>query len=799
MRLFKFFLALVFTVFLVWFADTHHPLGTQLPPVGKLFNPFTGFWQNAEPTHRPAAQTLEFPQLTGGVEIAFDKRMVPHLFAEATLDAIFTQGYLHARDRLWQMDFYTRSAAGRLSEVLGEVTLEYDRLQRRKGMVFAAENALANWDDNSAEAQAIAAYVAGINAYIAQLDPGDYPLEFKLLDYEPEEWSPMKVALTFKNMADILCSRNDDIPATHALELLGRPTFDFLYPEANPRQSPIIPAGTPWNFDPVRVEPMPLELPGSGQLSQSRPLPPPPAGLGSNNWAISGSRTRSGNPILCNDPHLRLTFPSIWYEMQMSSPDFNSYGVSIPGLPGILIGFNEHIAWGETNVGHDVLDWYEIEWRGEERGEYRLDGQWVKPEIREEVIRVRGRERPVRDTVKYTHWGPVVFESPDHPVRDLAQRWVAHDATDAGSVQESATFLQLMAAREYGDYQRALRHFESPAQNFVFASRDGDIAITVNGKLPLRFDQQGRFVQPGDRTAYGWQGFIPREHLPQIRNPQRGYVSSANQRSTDLTYPYYYHAPFDDYRGRLINRMLDTMQSVGFSQMKRLQTENYSLLAEEALPLLRKLLGEVTVPAEDSSLLSALEKWDFRFEAEARAPVIFESWLRESYAATFDEITALQDSLSVPYPQYWRFLDLLRSEPGHAIFDLASTEEREQARDIVRRSFFAALEEVGPSIREEGLNWAARKGTRIQHLARISAFSSSTLDMGGYGEAPNAVKEEHGPSWRMIVELGPRIRAWGVYPGGQSGNPGSPFYDQMIDTWRQGEYYELFFMTDPED
>ena len=799
MRWLKFLFVFGITVALVALCEWHHPFGAPTPPLGKFINPFTGFWQNGEVQGEEKDVDLQFDQLSSEVKVVFDDRLVPHIFADNFKDASFVQGYITAKYRLWQMDISTRSVAGRLSEILGEVMVKRDKNQRRKGLVFAAENALASWKRNPEEFDMVKAYSDGVNAYLSTLKPKDYPLEFKILNYKPEAWTPLKSALFFKNMAETLCSRNYDVQATNTLAALGEERFAFLYPEYNPKQSPVIPSEVKYAFDTVSVNRPDNPPTMIGEVFLIDPLPQPSEFLGSNNWAVSGRKTASGYPILCNDPHLGLTLPSIWYEVQLRTPEASVYGVSLPSLPGVLIGFNEHIAWGQTNVGQDVLDWYRIKWADDSKKKYLVDDKELEVEEVVELIKVRGLNEPILDTVKYTIWGPIVYESDDSPYQDLAMRWVAHDMPKEKETYEIGVFTKLAKAKNYGEYREAIEFYDSPAQNFAFASTEGDIALMIGGKFPLKKDQQGRFIQDGSKSKNAWQGFIPKSQTPKVVNPVREFIASANQHSTDPSYPYYYLGGFDDYRGRLINRLLEDMDGITIEDMKGLQNNNYSLEAEEMLPLLLRLVNAEELNPEAKKALTQLKQWDFIFDKDEIEPAMYVEWSNEVYRQTFDEIYALNDSFPVSFPETWRLVELLDTMPQHDIFDLQITSELENASSIVTKSFNKIWEDNKDDFSREDFNWNQYKKTSISHMARIPGLTVSDFSIGGYSQAPNAVKRGHGPSWRMIVELGPEVKAHGVYPGGQSGNPGSKYYDQMIDQWAEGEYNELNFLKSPAD
>ncbi len=801
MKIIKFILSLLITSGLVYALSNPYTISdgekeTTLPPLGSFFSPFTGFWQNAESDNTPLFKDFEIPDMKGKVTVHFDDRMVPHIFAENMEDALFAQGYVEAGMRLWQLDLLSRVGSGRLSEVMGEGMLELDKLQRRRGMLYAAKNSEKAWRKSPKTVALIASYENGINAWINQLQPKDYPLEFKLLNYKPERWTMLKTALVRQYMNLTLNFREDDVEATNALQALGEKDFNKLFPEKNPKQTPIIPPGTKWEFEPVKIEEKSTPQEAIG-LIKNQMHETDDELVGSNNWTVAGSKTLSGKPILCNDPHLQLSLPSIWFEIQIHTPETNVYGVSIPGLPGVIIGFNEHIAWGFTNVGTDVADWYKIDWTDNAKTSYSLDGQVKNANIVVEKYRVKGKEELVLDTVKWTTWGPVVYESEESGWKDLALRWLSHDEPNPDDL---LAFLGLNTAKNYDDYREALSHYSFPAQNMVFADKNGDIAITVNGRFPLKKQGQGPFVQNGNTTANAWHGMIPMEHVPSVKNPPSGYLASANQRSTDDTYPYYYNsAGFDDYRGRLLNQTLPQMDSIEAADMMALQLFNYSILAAEALPTLINNLDEKSLTDRESTILEKIKQWDFTFGKDMIEPTIFDVWWKKFYEATFDEVWVLKEKMPMLNPEFWRLIEMTTDTPQDQFFDIKKTEETESASDIATLSFKETCNELADKLLEPTFNWSSHKNTSIMHMTRMPAFSRMNLDVGGYRHALNAISERHGPSWRMVVELGDEVKAWGVFPGGQSGNPGSKYYDNDVDTWRTGNYNQLFFMKDAYD
>ncbi|HVZ95473.1 MAG TPA: penicillin acylase family protein, partial [Chitinophagaceae bacterium] len=321
-------------------------------PLGKLLNPQGGIWQNAEPADYDYSANLKFPQLKGNVNVYFDERLVPHVFADNNDDAMFVQGYLHAKFRLWQMEFQTHAAAGRISELIGDRpgVLNFDRNMRRLGMVFAAENSLQEMEKDPLTKAACDNYTAGVNAYIESLNESTLPLEYKILGYYPEKWTNLKTALFLKYMSLDLAGAENDFEYTNAKKILSATDFDKLYPIIMDSLDPIVPKGTVFPSPAIQ-----LKIPASADSiyfdqkdSTTITEMPPDRDNGSNNWAVSGSKTKSGYPVLCNDPHLSLNLPSLWYEMQISTPSYNAYGVSFPGAPAIIIGFNDSCAFGFT-------------------------------------------------------------------------------------------------------------------------------------------------------------------------------------------------------------------------------------------------------------------------------------------------------------------------------------------------------------------------------------------------------------------------------------------------------------------
>ncbi len=767
-----------------------------LPPFGKLLSPFHGFWVNAEKasTEEISEENLAIPGLLKPVKVVYDEMGIPHIFAENDHDLYLAQGYITAKDRLWQMEFQTHFAGGRISEIVGEKGLASDQFQRRMGSVYGAEQSFEGMKQDPQAKVALEAYSDGINAYIASLSDRDLPLEYKLLNYKPEPWTPIKSALFLKNMSFVLASGTDDLKMTNILRQYGREIAEDLFPNYPFEESPIIPTGSPVDFKPVPIPAAPKDFIGLGSAMQTPEKDP---NIGSNNWAVSGNKTVSGMPILANDPHLTLSLPSIWYQVQLVAPGVNVYGSTMPGTPNVITGFNKNIAWGVTNVGSDVLDWYQVKFKDANKLEYWHDGQWKKTKLRIETFKIKGGKDFV-DTVFFTHHGPVVYLSHEKAFKSNipvghALRWIAHEKS-----QELTTFYRLNRAKNYTDYTEALRYYSAPAQNFVFASNEGDIALWVNGKFPLKSKLQGKYLMDGTDAAADWKGFIPQAHNPHLKNPARGFVSSANQFSTDPSYPYYLgwqYAPSE--RGRRINERLTAMQKVTIDSLRGLQNDNYNIRARKLLPLLLR-----SVKSKEKAL-DVVKNWNLQNAPESIGATIFETWVLNLQSFLWDDEFDSNEKIPMNRPAIDRTIHLIEHEAQARWWDNVKTKNVKESMDqIIETSFKATLDTLvkkhGPMGPEWA--WAKHKQTGVRHLIPgMDALSRLHIPIGGGGSIVNAATTKTGPSWRFIVELSKtgNPKGYGIYPGGQSGNPGSSHYDDLIDTWAKGELKPLLFMDTP--
>lgn len=796
MRLVPFFISITVTVVLIIVLSI--PLGS-IPPLGRFLSPQHGFWVNAEPVNKDFSEELNYLQLQNKAEVYFDDRLVPHVFALNDQDAYFVQGYLHAKFRLWQMEFQTQVAAGRLGEILGrgpdDVILNNDRLMRRLGMVSSAERAVKDMESNPVTKTIADAYTAGVNAYISQLAKSNIPIEYKLLNYQPERWSNLKTCLLLKYMSYDLTAYENDFERTNAKAVYSRTDYEMMYPERQDSLQSIIPPGTLFDFPaatpsvPATADSLYFQWPDSITIVDQKPE----RDNGSNNWVVGAGKSKSGRPILCDDMHLSLGLPSIWYEMHINTPRSNVYGVTLPGAPMIIVGFNDYCSWGLTNAARDVKDYYEIQFKDDTKSEYLFGGEWKKAEQRIEEIKLKGGV-VVRDTVAYTIFGPVQYDksfSGSNHVRNgkyYAVRWTAHDTSN-----DFLCYYQLNGAKNYDDYEAAVRNSSNPGQNFVFASKSGDIAIWQQGLFPAKWNKQGDFVMPGTDSSYMWQSMIPREENPHIKNPERGFVSSANQIPADATYPYYIGGSYDLYRGYTINRYLGQMNGITPGDMQRLQTDNYNVFAEMARPVLLNSIDELLLNADEKKYLEIVRQWNLRNDPGEKGPTIFTNWFDSLELEVWaDELSRIQGVFD--NPDEATLIEGLLRDSLFKFVDNINTPAVETLKEVVTAAFKRAVPLFVKADQDNVLRWADYKNTGIRHLLRLTPLSRLHVNVGGGVHIINATKQFHGPSWRMVVHLTDETEAYGVFPGGQSGNPGSKYYDNFIDTWAQGKYNTLWLM-----
>lgn len=767
----------------------------NMPPFGKIANPFIGIVQSEQEDELYAKEvTIKDPFLSGPVHVYFDNRRVPHIYAGNNADLYFTQGYVTAYLRLWQMDFLSYSIAGRLSEIFGERSLDYDRNQRRTGIVDAAKASLKVMEGHAETITAVNAYTAGVNAYIRTLSYKNMPLEYKFLEYTPEPWSALKTVLLMKSMGNTLSGYEEDYNNTNLMLALGEETFNQLFPDYHSYCAPAIQGTGAPNKDIAYTRKPPYldySFMASGTAGRASEYNPH---LGSNSWVVSGAKTASGHPILCSDPHLNLTLPAVWLEMQLSAPGVNVYGVSIPGTPAIIIGFNEHVSWGLTNGQDDVKDWYKMKIKPG-YSSYELDGRWVPLKRHIEEIGVRGR-KIVLDTEYASVQGPIVstatFRGPRPELLDHALRWELLQPSD-----EFSTFIKLNRARNYADFREAIKTYACPVQNFTFASQTGDIAFKHQGNIMVKENGQGKFILDGSRAFTSTEKYIPQDSLPAVLNPAEGYIVSANQHPTDASYPYYYNGYFNEKRASRIKQLLENADHLDIQAMMRVQLDNTNYFAASIVPFLVKYVDTTLLDAGQRKCFAQLSEWKGTYNREDKNAKMYELWWQHIKNDTWDELDGY--SFKSKKPDDYILMQMIEHDTANNYFDRQGTDVHESARDIIQQAFQDAYAE-NEQLKQRGRStWADNNHVFVMHMTNIGAFSRPNIPSAGNPDAINAMEGGWGPSWRMIVEMGEWPVAYGIYPGGQSGHVRGQFYSNFVDDWSKGNYYQLAFYKSQKD
>ena len=595
-------------------------------------------------------------------------------------------------------------------------------------------------------------------------------------------------------MNNMLSKGEMDLEHTNALKKWGRDVFDILYPERpmEEKLDPVIPRDTRFTFDPIQINKPEVDFP----IAFVDPiLEKPDPNNGSNSFVVNGQKTANGKVILTNEPDLSLNLPSIWYVAHLNAPGINSMGATLPGGPGITIGFNDSIAWGNTNAKRDLVDWYYIQFKDSKRNEYLYNGNWVPTRKEVEEIKVRWEDN-YYDTIIYTHHGPVVydrnFSGKRSEITNLSMKWTAHEAS-----KEIKTLYLVNKARNYDEFVEAFSYFTGPPQNYSFAAVNGDIGLWVNGKFPVKWKEQGKFLMDGSNTDHEWKEYMPQSHNLHVKNPEQNFVSSANQHPADTTYPYYqYDYNFEYYRGRRINDRLKVLSNIKVEDMMKLQHDNFNYNAFEALPMMLDSLDSASFTDRERQYYSRLAEWDYFSAPDMQAPSIYEKWWDNLNDKLWDEID--DSEVKVYRPNWFNTVRILQQNPDFFMIDNQSTNVKETTGDLFRSTFKESIEELEEYLKdpENSLLWYEFKNTTIRHLLRQGPFSIENVKIGGNKSIVNAASSGHGPSWRMVVELGDgEVNAWGVYPGSQSGNPGNPNYGHMVNDWASGKYNKLLFQN----
>jgi penicillin G amidase len=777
-----------------------------VPPIGALLDPVQGAPASVRNAELPSSEEAHIAGMGAETRVLYDQRGVPHVYAANTRDAYRALGYAVARDRFFQMELTYRAAAGKLTELAGARALPVDQEARRLGLGWAAEKKWAALDSNSEGKRAMEAFADGVNAYRSTMTTASTPVEYKLVGTKPmARWEPQYSLYLMMRMALTLAYDPEDLRRTRTAALVGRTAADALFPRNSPIQEPIQPVAgrtaprEAWVTLPAPgkpdtsmiaaasaarlIEHMTLAMPSTEQTGDA---------LGSNNWAVAPQRTVSGGALLSGDPHLDLSLPSIWYEAHLVVKDsLDVYGVTFPGAPTIVIGFNQKVAWTFTNTGGDVADYFleEVD-NVKAPTQYKLDGAWQKLTPRVELFRNAAGAVIHTDTVFYTHRGPMQREDG----RYLSFRWTAHDPSS-----ELDGFVAATRASSVQEWQSAMLPYKAPTQNMLVADRAGTIALRSHGEYPMRANgDAGGYVRDGRTRASDWTGMLPVEEMPQTTNPAQGYIVSANQQPFDPEVVSRYvggNWP-DPWRALRINELLRADNRMTPDRMREMHTDPLNTRARMLAPYLVRA-AERSGNASLSAAAALLRDWDYKYTLTARAPVLFEAAIRRVSRNTWDELSAGEGKPNVATPSSVILAELLHDSTS-VWWDDHRTGAVTETRDaILVAALTSAVDSLTTALGPIGepWEWSHTGGINVHHLLNLPGFSRDHLAVtSGTGTIAPASGNNgsHGASWRMVVELTrDRRTAWAIYPGGQSGNPASKRYDDRLETWRTGKLDSL--------
>ena len=756
---------------------------------------------------RPLAKTqgtLRLEGLQDRVEVLRDRWGVPHIYARTIPDLMFAQGYVHAQDRLWQMESWRRTVSGRLSEVMGERTVPVDRWLRTLGMRRVAEQEVDLLEE---EARAeLEAYAAGVTARIAQ---GRFPIEFALLRYRPEPWS-VADSLSWIKMMSWGLSVNWESELLRA-QLISR---------VGPDNAAELDAGYADHWPLIVPSGLDYGAIGTGALDradQARAFTGPPShgGVGSNNWVVAGSRTTTGSPLLANDMHLPMSLPSIWYENHLVCGDLNITGITFAGIPYVVSGHNGRVAWGFTNGFPDVQDLYieRLRYLDGGRVQYEFQGEWLEAEVIQEEIEVKGSQA-VTERVIVTHHGPIINSmAPDFAGEEpLSLRWTSLEPdTMIDSLRG------MVRAKDCLEFREALRLWAAPVQNMVYADVEGNIAYSYPGKVPIRARGDGRVPVPGWTGEYEWQGYIPFEELPHLFNPDQGAIATANNQPVDDNYPHFLGREFAmGDRIQRITNLLDAQPRVDAAWIRRMHTD----LISPSARLIAGYLGQVD--ARDSELAAVVDmmrQWDGELAADSPAAAVYQVFVRrmiyvtlseklgdlvERYAGRGPTPMLAEGSMFGSRAHTWLLNSL--GKPNSHWFDLGNGETRDEVMRLALRETVDFLKsELGPS--PDDWAWGKLHTLSYNHLLGAVKPLDRLFNRGPYplpGDATTVWAtgaNRHdlgcetiiGPPFRFIADLGDLTKCRGILVPGQSGQPGCKHYDDQIQAWFDGEYHPMLY------
>ena len=733
---------------------------------------------------------ITVPGLMKPVEVIRDAYGMPHIYAQTDEDVYFALGFCMAQDRLFHMDLTRRAARGRLAEILGKDLVSVDRFYRTLTAGKSFEDIAAAYTPETRRASQ--AYADGVN-YFIQHHKGPLPIEFTILGYAPEPWQPSDgVAVHYIMAVDLNTAFGVEMLHAAVVEKVGETMAQEIFPDYPQGYPLIIPEGL-------------AALEFLKTLNLAAKIRRTEGGGASNSWVVSAEKSTTGMPVFANDPHLGHGVPGIWYEAHLVTPSMNVSGAVLPGIPFVIIGANEHVAWGFTNVMADDADFYIEKINPANPDQYEFMGSWEDMTIKEEVIKVKDAE-DVTFKVRSTRHGPIVDEinryaEPKNTT--MAMRWTAYETL------QYSPFIALSTAKGVDDIEKAADLFKCPGQNWVYADDQGNIGYWAAVGIPIRDGFSGALPVPGWDGKHEWKGYVPTGQQPHLRNPARGWIATANNKHISDDYPHpishYYTMPDRFVR---IQQMITAKQKFDFRDFAEMQTDFYVLMAKEWVPMMQASLSLSGKPfsEKEKEAMAALKKWNFVAGTEDVAPTIFHATINEMVKNTFKK--RLGEDL---YGQYIKNDDVVFNAMRNLIaagesswFDDPDTAEKEDINDIIVTSFSEAVvylnEKMGPDV--DDWKWGSLHTLTLYHpFGRNSSLMGYFMNIGPYpmGGSLATVNPQpykltapwegyHGASLRYIIDFADRKNSRRVIPAGISGNFMSPHYDDQAELWRTGKY-----------
>jgi penicillin G amidase len=749
--------------------------------------------------------TLPLPGLEAPVQVMRDRWGVPHIYARSSADLFTAQGYCHAQDRLWQMEFQRRVAYGQLAELFGAVALDSDRFVRVLGLSRVARRESELLSDGAR--QAAECYVRGVNTYIEQ-HGGNLPVEFTILRIRPRAWEVADILAWAKIMALSLSENwKQELLRARIVAAAGEERAAAVeppYPDDHPL---IVPNGARYHAD--------MGADALGRAAATRRYMADGAGQGSNSWAVSGARSASGAALLANDPHLPLQVPSIWYENHLSGGEYHVTGASLPGAPGVVIGHNEHIAWGMTNSTVDVQDLYQERFDPNDPTglRYEFRGEWERAELIREEIVVRGMREVVIEEVRVTRHGPVISPLAPHGSETrgqdelpLALRWTSLDPATP-----LENFLRLNRAHNWQSFRQAIADVNLPPQNFTYADVEGHIGYALAGRVPVRAAGDGRLPAPGWTGEYEWTGYAPPEELPHALDPDDGIVVTANNRIvSEEIGPTLPGEWCNGYRAARIDELLRQIRAHDGESFSQIMADVRSIPGLQIAALAGRLPAATPLAEQARDSLAA---WDGELTAGSVAGTIYSRLRARLLAAAYADVAGALDIvaglgayMSLPGQ------DFLRRGLPHIIERVAQRDDGwlpggRTWDELLAEAWAATLAELRAELGDDVSQWRYGRGhtLTLRHTlgalpALASIFNRGPFPTGGdedtvmVGIAPREYAGSPfyvGPSYRQICDTGDWDRSQSIHPVGQSGHPGSFHYADYVQPWLNNQYHPM--------